>query len=328
MGRLSVPIDEELKYLYQLGGSVALPEVCPLCGADRQKQSIVTPHVSGQIGKRGNGFFYCESCQVRYQYPGLTPEEEVEFYAAEFEQFMSLRSGADGGWLKADDHVKANQATSERRMKYLLPNLGNKLDILEIGCSSGFMLYPLISAGHVCTGIEPSGAFGEFVKKNGIEVFESMEDLSTSQPSKCYDLVMHFFVLEHISDPVIFLRRQLDILKPGGKIIFEIPNASDPLSSLYDIPAFERFYWSKAHPWYFNEHSLRYLMDKLGVSYKIIGEQRYDISNHIVWARDGVPGGMNRFSNVLGAELNEMYKKTLIESGYCDTLVCILDKDN
>ena len=307
---------------------MALPEVCPLCGADRQKQSIVTPHVSGQIGKRGNGFFYCESCQVRYQYPGLTPEEEVEFYAAEFEQFMSLRSGADGGWLKADDHVKANQATSERRMKYLLPNLGNKLDILEIGCSSGFMLYPLITAGHVCTGIEPSGAFGDFVKKNGIEVFESMDDLSTSQPSKCYDLVMHFFVLEHISDPVTFLRRQLDILKPGGKIIFEIPNASDPLSSLYDIPAFERFYWSKAHPWYFNEHSLRYLMDKLGVSYKIIGEQRYDISNHIVWARDGVPGGMNRFSNVLGAELNEMYKKTLIENGNCDTLVCILDKDN
>ncbi len=307
---------------------MALPEVCPLCSAGRQKQSIVTPHVSGQIGYCGNGFFYCESCQVRYQYPGLTPEEEIEFYAAEFEKFMSLRSGADGGWLKAEDHVKANQATSERRMKYLLPNLSNKLDILEVGCSSGFMLYPLMAEGHVCAGIEPSGVFGEYVRNHGIEVYESLEQLSTSKPSKRYDLIMHFFVLEHISDPVTFLRRQLDFLTPGGKIIFEIPNASDPLASVYDIPAFERFYWSKAHPWYFNEHSLRYLIDKLDVDYKIIREQRYDISNHIVWARDGVPGGMNRFSDVLGAELNEMYKKTLIDSGHCDTLVCILEKAN
>jgi SAM-dependent methyltransferase len=305
---------------------VALPEACPLCGADRQKQSIVTPHVSGQVGKHGNGFFYCESCQVRYQYPGLTPQEEEQFYSAEFESFMSVRSGSDGGWLKAEDHVAANEATRERRMKYLAPNLDKKLDILEIGCSSGFMLFPLVAAGHVCKGVEPSGVFREFVRSRGIEVFDSIEHLSTSKELARYDLIMHFFVLEHISDPIHFLNRQLEILKPGGKLIFEIPNAADPLASLYDIPAFERFYWSKAHPWYFNENSLHYLMGKLDVEYELIREQRYDLSNHIIWARDGKPGGMSRFSSALGPELDAAYKKALINSGHCDTLIGIIKK--
>jgi 2-polyprenyl-3-methyl-5-hydroxy-6-metoxy-1,4-benzoquinol methylase len=75
-----------------------------------------------------------------------------------------------------------------------------------------------------------------------------------------FDVIMHFFVLEHISDPLNFLKLQIELLKPGGKIIFEIPNAADVIYSVYDIPAFERFYWSIAHPWYFSEKSLTYLL--------------------------------------------------------------------
>lgn len=307
---------------------MALPNECPLCGANRERQCIVTPHVSGQAKKMGNGFFYCEVCEVRYQYPGLTPEQEESFYSLEFEDFMSRRSGIQGGWLKAENHVISNEATFQRRMKYLQPHLNGKLDILEIGCSSGFMLYPMMVAGHNCVGIEPSGAFGEFVRSHDIEVYDSLQHLSEMKSGNKYDLVMHYFVLEHIADPLKFLKLQLDLLNPGGKIIFEIPNASDPIFSLYDIPAFERFYWSKAHPWYFNEHSLRHLVSQLGVSYEVLLEQRYDISNHIVWARDGKPGGMDQFSYVFGREFNEVYKSTLIKSGHCDTLICVIEKNN
>ena len=41
----------------------------------------------------------------------------------------------------------------ERRIKYLEPFLKRNLNILEVGCSSGFMLYPLIKKGINCTGI-------------------------------------------------------------------------------------------------------------------------------------------------------------------------------
>lgn len=305
---------------------MALPDKCPLCGAGCELQSVVTPHVYGGGAERGNAFFHCEACDVRYQYPGLTPEEEARFYAAEFEGFMASRAGDGGGWHKAEHHIHANEPTRLRRMKYLLPHLAVPSSVLEVGCSSGFMLYPLAEAGHDCTGVEPSGVFSEFVRSRGLTVCESLDQLQQLRPGAQFDVILHFFVLEHIADPKSFLEAQLALLKPGGKIIFEIPNAADPLYSVYDIPAFERFYWSVAHPWYFSESSLHHLLKQLGRPYEILRDQRYDLSNHMVWARDGRPGGMGCFTESLGVELEEGYKQALIHSGKCDTLVGVISK--
>jgi len=303
-----------------------LPTHCPLCRAGIDSQSVVTSHVFGREGGE-HAFFNCISCGVRYQYPTLSPEEESRFYAAEFENFMSSRSGFDGGWHRAEEHIASNELTRKRRMQYLKPYLIDKCKILEIGCSSGFMLLPLAEKGYSCSGIEPSGIFRDFVNNKGLRVYESFEELKSEPLGEKLDLIIHFFVLEHIINPFDFLKSQLDLLKPGGKIIFEIPNAADPLFELYDIPAFERFYWSVAHPWYFNESSIIYLLKKLGSNFNVLREQRYDWSNHMIWARDGKPGGMGRFTNVLGEEFDQNYKKTLIKSGFCDTLVVIINID-
>ncbi len=240
---------------------------------------------------------------------------------------MASRSGESGGWLKAEKHLKANELTRLRRMRYLAPYLRDDIEILEVGCSSGFMLYPLTESGHRCTGIEPSGVFSEFVRGRGLSVYRSLAELRRSAPKAKFDLILHFFVLEHIADPVAFLKEQLALLRPGGRIIFEIPNAADPLHSVYDIPAFERFYWSVAHPWYFSELSLHFLLKPLGENYEVLRDQRYDLSNHMVWARDGRPGGMGRFTSKLGGEVEESYKQSLIRSGKCDTLVGIVQKN-
>jgi SAM-dependent methyltransferase len=291
-----------------------------LCHANDEHQSVVTSHVYGAEGT-GRAFFHCSSCDVRYLYPRLTAEQEKHFYAAEFEGFMASRAGPGGGWTKVEDHIRANEPTRQRRMRYLQPYLADTAHILEIGCSSGFMLQPLIAAGHPCIGIEPSGAFGDYLKSRNVEVYESLEQLSGVRVSAGFDLIMHFFVLEHVAEPLPFLQSQLALLRPGGRIVFEIPNAADPLYSVYDIAAFERFYWSVAHAWYFSEASLQHLLQRLGRPYEILREQRYDLSNHMVWARDGRPGGLGRFTHLLGKDLEDTYKRELIRIGKCDTLV-------
>jgi SAM-dependent methyltransferase len=303
-----------------------LPLRCPLCSAASAEQCVVTPHVYGSPAGRGNAFFHCLSCDVRYQFPGLSPSEATKFYAAEFEHFMAGRSGDLGGWLKTDDHISANEATRLRRMSYIEPYLDDQADLLEVGCSSGFMLYPLLKKGCNCTGIEPSGVFREFISGRGINVYDSFENMRTQNRTDRFNLIMHFFVLEHIQDPLAFLLDQLSLLKPNGHIVFEVPNAADPLYSLYDIPEFEKFYWSVAHPWYFSEISLQYLLDQTNHPYKIHREQRYDLSNHMIWARDGKPGGSQRFTPDLGKEIEELYKDALKKSGKCDTLIGVISK--
>lgn len=301
---------------------MALPENCPLCAAGRDQQNVVTPHVYG--GRKDQAFFHCVACDVRYMHPGLTSEEEARFYAAEFEGFMAGRAGTKGGWERAEDHIEANASNRARRMKYLSPRLSPRTRVLEVGCSSGFMLYPLVAAGHVCTGIEPSGVFRDYVAGRGVPVYDSLEALPRLEADRRFDVIMHFFVLEHVANPQSFLEAQLALLKPGGRLIFEIPNAADPLYSVYDIPAFERFYWSVAHHWYFSEESLRHLLARIGRRYEILRDQRYDLSNHMIWARDGRPGGMGRFTGMLGVDLEESYKQALIRVGKCDTLVGII----
>ncbi len=301
---------------------MALPVRCPLCTADQERQRVVTSHVYGAT--RPAAFFHCADCDVNYAWPRLTPEEEKVFYAAEFSGFMAGRSGSSGGWEQPARHVGLNEPQRLRRMKYLEPLLRPGMQILEVGCSSGFMLYPLAERGCRCSGIEPSGVFGDYVRSRGIACHD---DLAVLPAGKRFDLIMHFFVLEHVSGPEDFLRAQLELLVPGGTLVFEIPNAADALHTLYDIPAFERFYWSVAHHWYFTECSLRFLLDRIGQPYRLLLDQRYDLSNHLVWARDGKPGGMGRYTGVLGAEIEEQYQQALIRSGHCDTLVALVSKE-
>ena len=98
------------------------------------------------------------------------------------------------------------------------------------------------------------------------------------------------------------------------------------LYTIYNIPEFEKFYWSIAHPWYFSEKSIEFVLSKLSQPYKVLLDQRYDLSNHLIWAKDGKPGGMKRFSSIFGEELDEMYKKTLVKNHTCDTLIVVITK--
>lgn len=304
---------------------MSIPSQCPLCEQPRDQQNVITRHVYG--GKPGQAFFRCGVCDISYLYPGLTPEEEKQFYAAEFSSFMSGRAGAMAGWEQPEKHVKANDWMVARRMKYLVSRLPKSGRVLEIGCSSAFMLYPLVERGLECVGVEPSGVFSQYVRSRRIDCYDTVEDMiAAGRYKEGFDLILHAFVLEHISTPRQFLQQQLDLLKPGGQLIFELPNSADALLTIYEIPAFERFYWVVAHAWCFSKPSLEYLLRSLGHPFEILLDQRYDLSNHMVWARDGRPGGMGHFTAKFGAELEDQYRQALIRSSHCDTLIGVVIK--
>ena len=296
---------------------------CRLCDAEPDRQSIRADYVYG--GKDFHNFWRCDICDAVYLYPVPSEEEEERFYRQEFEKFMSGRSGQERDWSDAKAHVQTNQDQVSRRWKFLAPFLKPGMDILEIGCSSGFMLNAFRKEGLRCVGVEPSGEFIEFLHSNGYEAYQTLEALKKNH-SELFDLAVHFFVFEHIRDPFQFLEENLKLLKPGGKIIAEIPCVNDPLTSLYTIPAFERFYWSVAHHFYYSPKSLKYILDKLGLKYEMIPEQRYDLSNHITWMMEAKPGGQGRYNHVFSQQLIDQYKKDLKEKWLCDTIFVVINK--
>lgn len=301
------------------------PTECRLCGAKVDKFEIAGDFVYG--GARNQKFYRCPKCDIAFLYPSMTEKKEKDFYAGEFEKYMEKRAGKDFDWSGPEAHVKSNEKQYKRRLSFFQDIILPGKRILEIGCSSGFMLLPLKKKGLEVAGVEPSGGFTSFLNSQNIPVYDSLEALERTEVSKRkFDLVMHFFVLEHVRNPIEFLKQAFKLVAPGGYMVFEVPSRSDPLISIYNIPAFQKFYWSIAHNWYFNKKSLEYVLKQIVDKFEIIPEQRYDLSNHITWALEGKPGGQGKYSGFFTKGLESAYRESMIKTGYCDTLICRIQK--
>lgn len=287
---------------------------CRICNASKDHLTVRADFVFG--GNSNDKFWHCDICDVIFLFPIPTEEEEKYFYLKEFEKFMSQRVGDHRDWTNAERHKTTNRDQVIRRMNFLKEYVKPNSTILEIGCSSGFMLDEFRKIGAICTGVEPSGEFGEYLAKSGHNYVENLDDLKGNK----YDLITDFFVFEHMRDPFNFLKTTNDMLNEGGVHICEIPCYEDPLTSLYKIDAFEKFYWSKAHHFYYNFNSLTFILNKLKYKFELIPEQRYDISNHILWLQEGIPGGQGKYNHIFTEDTREAYRNNLIKLKKCDTI--------
>ena len=296
---------------------------CRFCEANPLHQSIKGNFVFG--GKPNQKFWKCNECQMIYLHPPPTEEEEIKFYKQEFEKYMETRGARDKDWSSPEKHFQTNQSEVIRRMPFLDCYLTKGQDILEIGCSSGFMLNALKDRGIKVYGLDPSEGFISYVQGKDIPVYKDIQDLQKEYPIQ-FDLIIHYYVLEHVRKPIDFIKFYMDLLKATGKMVFEVPCATDPLIELYTIPDFHKFYWSVAHHWYFTKESLRRVMNETGYKYKIYPEQRYDLSNHMSWMLDGKPGGYGRYSHIFEQDLDELYKEKLKKNWLCDTIIAVIEK--
>jgi len=260
-----------------------------------------------------------------YLFPPPSEEEESAFYRKEFEKYMAKRSAHDKDWSSPEKHFESNQGEVRRRLPFLERHLREGQSVLEIGCSSGFMLSALKDKGIDAYGLDPSEGFIEYVKSKGIDVYKNLEELIENH-DVAFDLIIHYYVLEHVRNPLEFIKEYMGLLNDTGKMIFEVPCATDPLLELYKVPAFERFYWSVAHHWYFTRESLAGLLRKTDYNFELFPEQRYDISNHMTWMQEGKPGGLHRYSHIFGPELEELYREKLKGNWLCDTIIAVVEK--
>jgi len=98
-------------------------------------------------------------------------------------------------------------------------------DVYEIGCYDGYILYNLKKQGYLVRGCDPSDG-ADIGKKFGLKIDKEFFDHKKHAERQAkHDTVIsrHFF--EHLHDPVGFLKGLTKVLKTGGKIVFEVPNA-------------------------------------------------------------------------------------------------------
>ena len=302
---------------------MALPTSCPLCSAGATDQHVESRVVPG--GTDEHSFFRCGSCDVRYLWPRLSIEDEIRFYRDEFAIFMQSREGTESLPLTAQAHRERNESLRRERMGRLCADLSRPKRVLEVGCASGFMLLPLHEQGHTCAAVEPSGLFREDLNARGIPTYSSVDDL-VAEGQGPFDVILHYFVLEHVGDPLAFVRQQLDLLAPGGILEFELPCGNDALLEVYNLNSFRDFYFQVGHQWVFTPASLARLLARTGLHAEVGQRQRYGLANHFTWAEHGRPGGSPALAAVYGEELDAAYRQRLVDTGHADTLTAVIRK--
>jgi 2-polyprenyl-3-methyl-5-hydroxy-6-metoxy-1,4-benzoquinol methylase len=98
--------------------------------------------------------------------------------------------------------------------------------VLEIGCGGTYVLQQLRKLGFSVCGVDPSPVAVESGRKHGIDVVRSFYPGELGLDRK-FDVIIHYDVLEHIADPVQFLRAHHEQLGPGGMIVFAVPDCTE-----------------------------------------------------------------------------------------------------
>lgn len=101
------------------------------------------------------------------------------------------------------------------------------MEILEVGCSSGYLGATLVAAGHRVTGIEPDAASARAASAVLPEVFQGgLDGYFDANPARRFDAILLGDVLEHLVDPDAALRRCVAHLAPDGAIAISLPNVT------------------------------------------------------------------------------------------------------
>lgn len=157
-------------------------------------------------------------CGLVYLSPMPTEDDLKAFYAT------SYRTQAP-----AETYRKGIFPARERVLR-MSQHLSADMELLDIGCSSGSFLDAVRLFVRTASGIEADSQCQKWCRYElDYRVHSSLIPLWGCQ----FGIITMFHTLEHLPNPVEYLRELKKHLKPGGKLFIEVPNVEDVLVSTY-----------------------------------------------------------------------------------------------
>lgn len=226
------------------------------------------------------------------------------------------------------EHLRKVREWDTKRRVEFLNFVPKDTRILEVGSGEGFFIAELSKCGYNIIGIELSQSKRDITLQItdaqvlGINLLDSTPDLGK------FGVIAAFHLIEHLADPIRFCRKLGQYLTDEGILVLEIPNLDDLM--LRTCPEYQAFWWQRAHVSYFNEDSIRYVMNKAGFNITYIhGIQRYGLGNMLNWLVSGKPQLDMPSYEIDGLyEWLEYYYKSYLEATkQSDTLMVIARKE-
>lgn len=190
---------------------------CGLCGASSFKRIVCFKGYEASI-------LLCLKCGLMVSHP-LPAQEKIyeryqtDFYSSEGKRFKD--------WAE-----NLSRLFRVKRAGLFHKRFGLNRVLLDVGCGRGIMLNELKKKGWSVSGTQVSKTAAEHIKKDyGIDCFIGELPFAPFRQNS-FDIITMYHVLEHLADPFLYLNCCKKLLKPGGYLFIEVPNADSWSSSV------------------------------------------------------------------------------------------------
>ena len=268
------------------------------CGNNKNLKTIYYGRIrSGSFGKlTKNKFriFNCNKCNLKF----LEKPKKKSFY--ETNEYRKKFNNSS----EINIYHKLHKSRIKKKIKKIGETKFKKKVVADFGAGGGTFLNNIKKNSSKTIAVEPAFFWHSYLKKKHL-TFSYPEDLIKKKIKA--DIIVSFDVIEHINQPVEFLKNIKQILNKNGTAYIVTPNFNDILMNL--IPdSFSSFNFRTAHTLYFNEESMSFFLKKSGIKkYKISYYHEMDFSNLLLWLRDKKPSGLNKLK-IFDKEFENLYR--------------------
>ena len=242
--------------------------LCPICEKKNPDPQFIFEGETRKIK-----VLFCDVCDFHY----LDIWDDVDYvkslYAGSKDVFTNNISEDKTSYLKYDEY--------EDNYKRIKPYLKKNMRLLEIGCGDGKFLHKVKNDVQDVECVELSEPQVNKLRNDGFICYDQM--IEDFMPSKKYDVICLFAVLEHVPNLKSFLNRLKLFLNEKGLIFIGVPNSKNVLFSGYEIEKFKNFYYRSIHLYYFNPFSLSKILNQLDFKCELTTSQQASITNHFNW---------------------------------------------
>jgi len=208
------------------------PKICLVCKESSEIKFIADFKKNGQK----SSLYQCNICKAQFFLPMKNPGsdwyEETSDYSIKDIIGPRIYRG------------------SHKRFLQKYTKFPNGTAILELGCGSGEFIAELEKRGCRIFGVDFDTKAIEVAKKYfSLEnIFaEPFETFFRRQNLPKFDYIISFEVIEHIQDPLEFIKSAKNLLKSGGKMVISTPSRERMLAnwSAWDFPPHHLTRWNK-----------------------------------------------------------------------------------
>lgn len=144
--------------------------------------------------------------------------------------------------------------------------------LLDVGCGLGIFLAMARDAGWDVAGVDTSEyAVREARQRFNIPMTRTDTLADAGLPAGAFDVITLWDSLEHFRDPIAQMREVFRLLKPGGVVLIDTPNAESLLRAVADLCYHASFglftypvekLYHRFHLFYFTPLALRRLLER------------------------------------------------------------------